>query len=578
MIRVINLLLFAASLILYSCGGGGGGGGGLPASGGGSDGGGDGSSNNPPASITLAANPTSITVLGTSSVSAIVLDSDDNNVADGTIVTLTLSSSTYGTINAQVTTASGTATATFTASTTPGTVTVTGTAGSVDDTVNIAITAPDTGSIEFDSATPSVIGIRGSGQTETSLVTFLVKDINGNAVVDGTQVNFVMSGPGGGRLPDNGGEYIGLRDASPTTASASTVGGEASVYLNSGTVAGPVIIVATVTGTSMSSSSTAISIGGGVPNDAHLTIATDRWNLEGLNWSNIQANLSVYMADRFGNYNVLEGTTMSFYAESGAIDRNAVTDENGSASVVFRTQNPIPFDVEPEAWENTLCARLEADYGIDVYGTSECNSGHPRDGWATIMVTTRGEEAFSDRNGNGSYNAGETFTDTSQEAFLDANDNDAYDDGSVDPEELYIDDDGDETCDDAVNGSWDSYKTIIENTTLLITGLPAYIATNPDTFAIADGGSQTFTLLVSDINLNPLIGDTTVSISTDAGELAGTTSYTFPDMFIQGPVELSFILKDSDIGDIDPAEIAVITITVSYKGVDYERTVTGTIN
>ena len=571
MIRVVNLLLLAASLILYSCGVGGGGG--LPASGGDSDGGGDGSSKNPPASITLAANPTSITVLATSSVSAIVLDRDDNNVADATIVTFTLSSSTYGTINAQATTASGTATATFTASHTPGTVTVTGTAGSVVDTVNIAILAPDTGSIEFDSATPSVIGIRGSGQTETSLVKFLVKDINGNAVVDGTQVDFVMSGPGGGRLPDNGGEYIGLRDASPTTATASTVAGEASVYLNSGTVAGPVIIIATVTGTSMSSSSTVMSIGGGVPNDAHLTIATDRYNLEGLAWANIQANISVYMADRFGNFNVLEGTAMSFYAESGAIDRNAVTDENGSASVVFRTQNPIPFDVQPEAWENTLCAGLGTRYGIDM-----CNSGHPRDGWATVMVSTRGEEAFSDTNANGSYDAGETFTDTSQEAFLDANDNDAYDDGSADPEELYIDDNGDETCDDAGNGSWDSYKTIFKNATLLITGPPYYIETNPATFTIANGGSRTFTLLVSDRNLNPLIGDTTVSISTNVGELAGTTSYTFPNAFMREPVELSFSLKDSDIEDPDPPESAVITITVSYKGDDYGKSVIGTVD
>jgi adhesin/invasin len=577
MIRVINLLLLTAFLILYACGGGGGGGG-LPDSGGGSNGGG-GSSSNPPASITLAANPTSITVLGTSSISAIVLDSDGINVADGTVVTFTLSSSTFGTINAQATTSSGTATATFTASTTPGTVIVTGTAGSVDDTVNITISAPDAGSIEFDSATPSVIGIRGSGQTETSLVKFLVKDINGNAVVDGTQVDFVMSGPGGGRLPASGGEYIGSRDASPTTATSSTVNGEASVYLNSGTVAGPVIIVATVNGTSMSSSSTPISIGGGVPNDAHLTLASDIYNLEGLGWVNIQANISVYMADRFGNYNVLEGTAMSFYAESGAIDRNAVTDANGSASVVFRTQNPVPADVAPEAWENTLCTRLETDYGINISTAGVCIAGHPRDGWATIMVTTRGEEAFIDKNGNGSYNAGETFTDTPQEAFLDANDNDAYDDGSADPEELYIDDNGGGTCNDAVNGSWDSNKTISKDIKLLITGIPAYIETNPNTFAIANGGSQAFTLLVSDINLNPLIGGTTVDISTDVGTLAGTTSYTFPDTFIQGPVELSFILKDADNADTNPlAEVALITITVSYKGTDYPITVTGTID
>ncbi|MBI4848263.1 MAG: hypothetical protein HY808_06770 [Nitrospirae bacterium] len=578
--KSLHLLFIIVVFSIYACGGGGGSS--LPSSVG------SGSTTpdaTAPASVDAVVNPTTITSQGTSSISATVLDSTGANVPDGTVVTFSASS---GSITPQATTANGVATATFTAGSTAGTVTITATAGSKNDTATITISAPDTGSIEFNSATPSVIGIKGSGQTEVSLIKFLVKDINGNPVVDGTSVSFVMNGPGGGRLPSNGGEYIGDSDATPTTASASTVSGYASVYLNSGSIAGPVIITATVTDTTMSSSSTAISIGGGVPNDAHLTIVTDRFNLEGLGWANIQANISVFMADRFGNYNVLQGTTMSFYSEAGAIDRNAITDANGSASVIFRTQNPLPFDVEPSAWENDLCDDIETAYGLNIYddtdlgegNTLTCKYGHPTDGWATIMVTTRGEEAFNDTNGNGLYNTGESFTDTSQEAFLDANDDDSWSDGSVDPEELYIDDSANSICEDTGNGAWDPDKTIFKDLRLLITGAPYYLDTNPASpFAIGNGLSQPFTLLVADYNLNPPIGGTKVTISTSKGTLSGTTSYTFPDLFVAGPIELSFTLSDADpANDLAPTgESATITIKVTYKSIDYYLLVTGTI-
>jgi hypothetical protein len=561
MSRYLLLLIFIA---FCSCGGdtssslpqgvGGGGGGGTVAT----------------ASITLTANPSSLTVLGTSSITATVLDSTGTNVPDGTVVTFTLNDSTLGTITPRATTYNGTVSATFTAANKPGTAIITGTSGSATDTVNIAIAAAATGSIEFVSATPQVIGIQGSGQTETSTVKFLVKDINGNPVVDGTPVSFTMRGPSGGRLPADGGEYIGAIDSTPTQASASTVNGYANVILHSGRVAGPVLITATVTGTTMSSSSTPISIGGGVPSATHFTVATDKFNLPGLAFANKQANISVYLADRFGNYNVLTGTSVSFYAEAGAIDRNDITDSNGSTSVVYRTQNPIPADVAPEAWETALQAYVLATYGIST-------TRHPRDGWATILVSLRGEEAFSDANGNGIYDVGESFIDTSQEAFIDNNDNGSRDDGSADPFEIYIDDNGNNSYDGA-NGVWDPDKTIFKDIKLLITGGPSYIELDPSSFDISNGGSQGFTILVSDVNLNPLSPGSKVTISVDEGKLSGVTSYTFPSVFMAGPVELSFSISDSSATDTDPPKPATIKITVTWEGVEYTRTLSGTID
>ena len=48
------------------------------------------------------------------------------------------------------------------------------------------------------------------------------------------------------------------------------------------------------------------------------------------------------ISTRFGNFNVLAGTSIPFYTEAGAIDRSSVTGATGSTSVTFRTQNPLP--------------------------------------------------------------------------------------------------------------------------------------------------------------------------------------------------------------------------------------------
>src|SRR5206468_915676 len=96
------------------------------------------------------------------------------------------------------------------------------------------------GGIQFISATPGAIGVQGSGQITTSTVVFRVTDPT-TAPMAGAFVNFTMTGPAGGT-------YIGTpNDGTPTTDSGTTdASGNVSVTLNSGNVAGPVTIKATV--------------------------------------------------------------------------------------------------------------------------------------------------------------------------------------------------------------------------------------------------------------------------------------------------------------------------------------------
>lgn len=530
------------------------------------------------ANISLTSTPTTVTTASTASIQATVTDNSGNDVADGTTVNFSVSSETYGTVTSSATTSSGIATATFTAASVPGTVTITATSGSVSKTVAVVISAPSNGSIVFVSAEPQVLGIKGGGQTATSTVQFLINDTNGNMVVDGTSVSFTMSGPSGGRLPEDGGEYIGDLDDSPTTATASTLSGYATVFLNSGSVAGPVTIMASVTSgeQTFSASSAVISIGGGVPSADHFNLATTKFNLPGLVKSNSQATISAYIADRFGNYNVLESTSVSFYTEAGAIDTSNTTDATGITEVTFRTQSPDPADVASTTAETTSRNGLNTTYGLSIPSTTNY-----RDGWVTVLATVQGEEAFEDANANGLYGTGETFTDVG-EPFIDENDDGCRNDGSTencdgtisadtDPFEEYVDANGNGQY-DGPNGVWDgpdcpdsdcqTSKMIWTDITLAFTGDPYYCEISPTTFAVANGGSQTFYVMVGDENTNRPVGETTIEVTASLGTLTGTTSHTVPDGLASGPSIISFTLSDADAADIATAEAATVTVTV----------------
>lgn len=525
--------------------------------------------------ITVTSTPTTITTQGTASITATVVDSNNANVVDGTAVTFSLSDNNLGSVTSTATTSSGVATATFSAGSNSGIVTITATAGGVTGTTSLTISAASTGSIEFTSATPQAIGIKGSGQTLESTVVFTIKDVNGAAVEDGVSVSFTMTGPSGGTLPDAGGEYIGDLDSTPTTATSSTVNGKATVVLHSGTVAGPCTIIASATptgGTTISSSTSQISIGGGLASHTHFTMASSKRNIEGLGWANIKATISAFLADRFGNYNVLTGTSVSFYTEAGGIDRSAVTDATGALSVEFRTQNPEPTDVAIDTWEQTLITNLNAKYTALSLAT-DGSVDHPRDGWVTIMASVRGEETFLDANANGVYDDDELHIDIG-EPFYDNNDDRLRDDGTSDAFELFIDTNGNGIY-DGPDGSWSSDITIWDDIKIAYTGPPSYIVIEPTTFTIATGAVQTFNVMVADKNLNTLISGTTITITATKGTLAGSTTETLGDVFSQGPTELSFTL--SAAGTLTSVEPSTIKVEVVHKGSTYAAFINGTV-
>jgi hypothetical protein len=397
------------------------------------------------------------------------------------------------------------------------------------------------GGIQFISATPTAIGVQGSGQTTTSTVVFKVTDASG-AAAPGAAVNFNMSGPSGA--------YIGApNDGTPTTASGTAdANGLVSVVLNSGNAAGPVTISATVSAgiASFSNSTSVISIGGAVPSARHLSISASVLNLPGLVLDNFQSQILVLAADRFTNSTILAGTTVSFYTEAGAVGSSTVLDSTGAGTVTLRTQNPRPEDLPP------------------------LGPGNAGDGVSTLIAVVRGEESFQDANGNGLYDLGEVFTDAPSEPFIDANDN-----GVWDPGEFYVDTNGNGVF-DGPNGVWDgpgcpqagciSSPTIWVSMNVLFTGSVVNCSLTPATGTwgpLARGATQTFTFSVSDVNGNPPIAGTSITFAATNGTLAGATTFTVPDTSVPGPYVVGIALSNTNTGATTLGATVSATVTSS---------------
>jgi len=381
---------------------------------------------NSPTPLAVTINPASpISINATSSISVAIRDCNGNPVADNTQVNLSLSPKGLATLsNDTLPTVAGAATTTITAGATAASVTISATAGTISNSVNLVINALPADNIAFDSAVPPLIGIKGAGQISVSAISFAVKNAQGDPVSDGQPVKFeflVGQNPGGGTVID--------------PLIVATVGGIAKTFLKSGAVAGPVRILAFLDADNDNvfdagetfSTTTNISIGGGVPSMKHFSVSGGPLNIVGLAYDGMESTLTVRLADRFSNTNILEGHAISFYTEAGAIPTQGRVDAAGVTSVTLRSQQPQPVDTDPRQIPNPIGDET-IKYNDVTLGPYTLETPNPRDGWVSILVVTKGEETFTDKNGNGLYDTGELFEDSRGEPYLDINDNGIYDD------------------------------------------------------------------------------------------------------------------------------------------------------
>ncbi len=187
------------------------------------------------------------------------------------------------------------------------------------------------GSIYLESISETNIGVRATGQKEDAQLIYQVVDENGIPLsnVNPVDVEFKF-----GSRP-NGDEFL-----SSETVSTNNLG-QASVTLTSGTKAGTVQVIAAVNvdNKTIESQPVSITISGGLPSDNHFEVRSEAKNIATSSTS--ETEISALVGDKYGN-TVAPGTSVYFSTNKGIIDGSVVTDENGFARAVLRSNNTAP--------------------------------------------------------------------------------------------------------------------------------------------------------------------------------------------------------------------------------------------
>lgn len=288
---------------------------------------------------------------------------------------------------------------------TRGTDVITASIGNSSKNISIGVNVASVGAINFissSSALSSLVlkGSGGLGRSESAQLTFKVVDQTG-AGIPGISVSFTPTTTTGGLevLPKQG-----TTDAQ----------GNVTTSVQSGKIPTPVKVIAqasTSNGSTVSGLSDSLTVSTGLPIQKAMSVSADKYNIEGLEYDGILANITVRMADQYGNP-IASGTVVNFITEGGAVGSSAQgacqTDSSGLCSVSLSSQ-----------------------------------SFRPSNGRVTVLAYAQGIEDFVDLNGDGQYSCtnftsgdnttpsafrplidtcvsgGEPFTDLG-DAFLDA--------------------------------------------------------------------------------------------------------------------------------------------------------------
>ncbi len=185
----------------------------------------------PPSKVEVKANPATLIAGSTtpSTISATVLDANNNPVADGALVTFSAENGSLNPLTA--TTVTGVATSAYLAPASPptsGIDTVTAKVIGVQGQANIAIVGPQIADIEL-TVSPASIPINGA----TATVRAKLSLVGGGTVPDGTEVKFSIKENGSNASTTEYGEI---------TPTASTVSAIASAVLTSGEKPGTITV------------------------------------------------------------------------------------------------------------------------------------------------------------------------------------------------------------------------------------------------------------------------------------------------------------------------------------------------
>lgn len=224
--------------------------------------------------------------------------------------------------------------------------------------------------------------------------------------------------------------------------------------------------------------------------------------------SGVKLHCNAVIAKRGGT--PIEGTTIRLLSEAGRFVATAPSSADGVVSIEHHVSLPLPRDVtpvtfamplldathtgvpvappwmEPQTWtENPLAPgaptgvepRRPDPLRLDASGTPLTNN--PRDNLVSWIAVVDGEETFTDANGNGAFDTGESFVDQT-EPFVDANDDGTWNDG-----EPYLDTNKNQKWDGA-NGVWDAETLLWAADRVLWTGAVSRLDLQQQVVGVAD--------------------------------------------------------------------------------------------
>ncbi len=434
-------------------------------------------------------------------------------------------------------------------------------------TVNVLPAA--LGSIQFISATPTNIALKGTGGAgleETSTVIFKVLNEVGGPVAD-EEVAFSLN------------TTIGGLALTPTTGTTNSQG-EVQTVVQSGTVATSIRITATVTGSSpqLKTQSDQLTITTGLPDQNSFSLSATTLNPEAWNHDGVEVVITARLADRFNNP-VPDGTAITFTTEGGSIEGSCLT-SGGACSVTWTSQ-----DVRPCGQTLGANSIVGADIDVVLNNCMETGApntgpqsgfaplGQPYGGRATITATAVGEESFTDENGNFVFDDGESFTDL-PEAFLDINENGAFN-SSMDIFFDFNEDGQYNAADGKFNGVLCKHSTLCstqqtlhvrDSLVLVMSGSGAYLSANPTTITIPNGGVGSTTVQLSDLHNQPMPAGTTVNVETTAGTLISDDSFSINSTNYNGGIGFGISVEGQGEDD-GGSGVAIISVTTP-KGVE----------
>jgi hypothetical protein len=381
------------------------------------------------------------------------------------------------------------------------------------------------GSLQFISATPKTItlkGTGGAGMQESSQVIFKVVDTGGNPF-GGATVNFTLSTAVGGITFANG-----LTTSTVTSAPGT---GQAVVTVNSGTISTPVRVLATTVTpllVTLSTQSDQLTVTTGIPDQDSFSVSATTLNIEGWNYDGVVTTLTARLSDHFSNP-VPDGTTVNFIAEGGQMVSSCST-TTGACSATMTSAAFRPANGRVTVLAYAVGEESFSDVDGDGYADLAPNELVDANGVSTDMP-----EAFLDNNENGVRD----FIGNSAvlEQFIDFNSNGAFDvaDGKYNGT----------LCNEVLPGTSSAgtcaatksihirrnFPIVFSGSNPLFTFSASPVFLPPCTNGVPFTGLTTsVTVTINDVNGNIMPAGTTVSFSTSNGTIVSLpTSFIVPN-------------------------------------------------